>query len=306
MFELPERALRVRDQVDEFFHQRILPNNQRWHDEAVDGAYEPAIERELREEAKSLGLWNMALPRLSDDAPGTRLSNLEFTAVAEVLGRLPWASRVFNCHAPDVPNMELLQLFARPDQQARWLHPLLDGDISSAFAMTEPGVASSDPANLGTSITCDGDEWVINGRKWFSSNASRPDCKFLIVVGVTDPEARRSRQHSLVIVPTETPGFSVKRNLSVFGEYSPTSTHPEIEFNDVRVPASNMLGDAGAGFAIGQARLGPARLHHCMRAIGECEVLLSLMVKRSAERSTFGHRIDSYSSTKEAIALSRI
>ena len=172
MFELPERAIEARDQVEAFFNERVLPNNRRWHEEVAAGQANPEIERTLAKEARALGLWNMALPRLTDDEPGTRLTNLEFTAVAEVLGRLEWASRVFNCHAPDVPNMELLQLFATDAQREAWLNPLLEGEFGSAFAMTEPAVASSDPANLETRIVRDGDEYVITGRKWFASNGS--------------------------------------------------------------------------------------------------------------------------------------
>ena len=235
-----------------------------------------------------------------------RLSNLEFTAVAEVLGRLEWASRVFNCHAPDVPNMELLQLFATPQQKQQWLDPLLEGEIGSAFAMTEPDAASSDPANLATTIVRDGDEYVINGRKWFSTNASHEKCQLIILVGVSNPEARKSQRQSLILIPRDAAGIVVQRNLPVLDHLSQTNLHPEISFTNVRVPADALLGQEGAGFAMGQARLGPARLHHCMRAIGECEVLISLMVKRSQERSTFGKRIDEYSSTQAAISLSRI
>jgi acyl-CoA dehydrogenase len=306
MFELPSRALEIREQVEDFFNQRVLPNNVLWREQAQAGQAVPEIETQLREEARGLGLWNMALPRLTEDEPGTRLSNLEFTAVAEVLGRLEWGSRVFNCHAPDVPNMELLQLFATPAQREQWLNPLLNGEMGSAFAMTEPEVASSDPANLQTSIQSEGDEYVINGRKWFASNASHANCRFLIVVGVTDPNAAKSQRQSMIIVPTDAEGLTFERNLPVFDHLTPTNTHPEFTLDNVRVPAANLLGDIGAGFAMGQARLGPARLHHCMRAIGECEVLISLMIKRAQERSTFGKRIDEYGGTQEAISLSRI
>jgi acyl-CoA dehydrogenase len=306
MFELPRKAVEARNQVEKFFNERVLPNNRLWNEQAHAGQSVPAVENELREEAKNLGLWNMALPRLADDEPGTRLTNLEFTGVAEVLGRLEWASRVFNCHAPDVPNMELLQLFASDEQRNKWLRPLLEGEIGSSFAMTEPAVASSDPSNLETSIVRDGDEYVINGRKWFASNASHEKCELLIVVGVTNPEAAKSRRQSLILVPKNTQGVSFVRDLPVFEHISVTNLHPEFELKDVRVPASNLLGEEGAGFSIGQARLGPARLHHCMRAIGECEILISLMVKRSTERTTFGKRIDEYSSTQESISLSRI
>ena len=306
MFVLPPKALSVRDEVKAFFDTRILPNHILWQQQVYEGQSVPEIENILRSEAKALGLWNMALPRLGDDEPGLRLSTLEFTVVAEVLGQLEWASRVFNCHAPDVPNMELLQLFGSEEQKERWLTPLLEGEFGSAFAMTEPEVASSDPTNLTTRIVRDGDEWVINGRKWFASNASHANCKFLIVVGVTDPDGAKSQRQSLVIVPVDTEGVRFVRNLPVFSHTSPHNTHPELVLEDVRVPIGAMLGEQGAGFAIGQARLGPARLHHCMRAIGECEVLISLMVMRSKERFTFGQHIESYSSTREAVALSRI
>ena len=306
MFELPQRAIEVAAQVEAFFQQRVLPNNKVWEQQAQAGQAVPEVQRTLRAEAKALGLWNMALPRLSDDEPGIRLTNLEFTAVAEILGRLEWGSHVFNCNAPDVPNMELLQLFANDEQKERWLVPLLEGEIGSAFAMTEPYAASSDPANLETRIERDGDEFVINGRKWFASNASHANCELIVLVGVTDPDGPKSQRQSLVLVPSNTPGINVVRNLPVFDHLSETSRHPEIEFVNVRVPVTNLLGAEGAGFAIGQARLGPARLHHCMRAIGECEILISLMVKRSQARSTFGKRIDEYSSTQAAISLSRI
>lgn len=306
MFSLPQQALDIKSDVADFFNKQILPNNHLWHEQSQQGQAIPAIENTIRTKAKALGLWNMALPQLTDSEPGLRLSNLEFTGVAEVLGRLGWASRVFNCHAPDVPNMELLQLFGSDSQKSRWLEPLLDAQFGSAFAMTEPDVASSDPANLETSIIRDGDQWVINGTKWFATNASNEKCRLIIVVGVTDPEAAKSRRQSMILVPTDTPGIKVKRNLPVFDHTSTNGLHPELEFTDVRVPVTNLLGQQGAGFAMGQARLGPARLHHCMRAIGECEVLISLMVKRSTERTTFGKRIDEYSSTQAAISLSRI
>ncbi|MBT3868402.1 MAG: acyl-CoA dehydrogenase, partial [Gammaproteobacteria bacterium] len=306
MFELPNKAIQVRDEVETFFNARVLPNNKLWVDQARSGQSTPDIERQLRAEAKALGLWNMALPRLGDSEPGTKLSNLEFTGVAEVLGRLEWASRVFNCHAPDVPNMELLQLFATAQQREDWLNPLLEGEFGSSFAMTEPGVASSDPVNLETTIVRDGDEYVINGRKWFASNASHDNTRLIILVGVTDANAKKSKRQSLILIPRHAEGIKIVRNLPVFEHESVTSRHPELSFTNVRVPVAYLLGEEGEGFAMGQARLGPARLHHCMRAIGECEVLISLMLKRSTERTTFGKRLDEYSSTSEAISLSRI
>ena len=306
MFELPAKAIEVRDEVEGFFNARVLPNNKLWLEQAHSGQSTPDIERTLRVEARELGLWNMALPRLTENEPGTRLSNLEFAGVAEVLGRLEWASRVFNCHAPDVPNMELLQLFATQQQTQKWLNPLLEGEFGSSFAMTEPGVASSDPVNLETTIVRDGDEYVINGRKWFASNASHERTQLIILVGVTNENAKKSKRQSMILIPRHAQGVEVVRNLPIFEYQSSTNLHPELTFTNVRVPVENLLGEAGDGFSMGQARLGPARLHHCMRAIGECEVLISLMLKRSTERTTFGKRIDEYSSTQEAISLSRI
>ena len=305
MYEISSEAGQVRDAVAVFFQERILPNHHTWLRQA-ETQEEPDIERELRTEAKSLNLWNLALPRLAEDEPGTRLSNLEFTHVAEILGRLPWASRVFNSHAPDTPNMELLQLFGTPEQKRTWLNPLLEGECGSCFSMTEPGVASSDPSNLATTIVAHGDDYLINGRKWFSSNGSLAKTRFSVLVGVTDPNVPKSKRQSLVIVPLDTPGVIVERDVPVFGAVHSTGGHTQFRFEDVRVPKTNLIGDEGAGFAIGQARLGPARLHHCMRAIGECEVLVSLMIDRARSRSTFGNRVDEYSSTKAAIADSRI
>ena len=305
-YPLSSSAQAVRDAVADLFARRILPNHKLWLAQAAAGAEQPEIEAELRAEAKGLGLWNLALPRLADDEPGTRLSNLEFTGVAETLGRLPWASRVCNSHAPDTPNMELLQLFGTDEQKAEFLSPLLEGECGSCFSMTEPAVASSDPANLETRIESDGDDYVISGRKWFSSNGSLARTRFSVLVGVTDPEASKSRRQSLVLVPLDRPGVTVERDVPIFGHLEPTGRHTQFRFERVRVPRRYLIGEEGDGFAIGQARLGPARLHHCMRAIGECEVLISLMIERSQNRTTFGRRVDEYSSTKEAIALSRI
>jgi acyl-CoA dehydrogenase len=305
MYEVSPEAIAVREAVEAFFNEKILPNHHLWLEQA-ESQEEPDIERTLRAEAKALNLWNLALPRLAEDEPGTRLTNLEFTYVAEILGRLPWASRVFNSHAPDTPNMELLQLFGTAEQKAQWLNPLLEGECGSCFSMTEPEVASSDPGNLATRIERDGDSYVINGRKWFSSNGSLEKTRFSVLVGVTDPEAAKSKRQSLVIVPLDTPGVTVERDVPIFGSVSRTGGHTQFRFENVRVPRENLIGEEGAGFAIGQARLGPARLHHCMRAIGECEVLLSLMMQRASRRSTFGNRVDAYSSTKAAVADSRI
>jgi len=271
MFETSARAQQICDAVEEFFDQRILPNHTLWKSQAQTQE-QPDIERELRQQAKDLGLWNLALPRLTPDQPGTQLSNFEFTHVAEILGRLPWASRVFNSHAPDTPNMELLQLFGSAHQQAQFLQPLLEGECGSCFSMTEPEVASSDPANLQTTITAHGDELEINGRKWFSSNGSLAQTRFTILVGVSDAHAAKNKRQSLVIVPLDLPGVEVERDVPIFGSVHKTNVHTQFKFTNVRVPKQNLIGEWGAGFAIGQARLGPARLHHCMRAIGAAEI----------------------------------
>ena len=306
-FALSEDARRVADNVASFFEREILPRDPDWVREVeAGGDVRPPFLVELQAKAKAAGLWNMALPRLADDEPGTRLTNLEFATVAEVLGRLPWASMVFNCHAPDVPNMEILQMFGTKAQKAAYLVPLLEGEIQSSFAMTEPSVGSSDATNIATRIERDGDDYVINGHKWFATGAGSSRCRFLIVVGVTGPDAPRGRQHSMVIVPIDTPGVRIVRNLEVLHHVDTVTPHTELRLEDVRVPASNVLGQEGDGFVIGQARLGPARVHHCMRAIGRCEVLLGLMIERARDRVTFGRAIGEYANVQDAIAESRL
>ena len=306
-FTPTERVLQLRDQVEYFFNEKILPRNHEWEERVErQGEVWPDFLMDLRAEAKALGLWNMALPLLADDEPGTRLSNLEFASIAEILGRLPWASYVFNCNVPDVPNMEILQMFGTPEQKQRWLHPLLQGDTRSAFAMTEPAVASSDATNIATRIERDGDDYVINGRKWFATNAGNANCAFTIVVGVTDPDAAPARRHSIVIVPNDTPGFSVVRDIPVFAHTDHVTPHSEVLLEDVRVPVANLLGDEGAGFLVGQARLGPARIHHCMRAIGNCEVLIRLMLERAAGRVAFGQPLQNYATLQQWVAESRL
>jgi len=306
-FEHSSRTREIAAQVEEIFQNDILPGN-RAYMAATDRDHDltPPLLAELKRKAFDLGLWNMALPQLAEDEPGTRLSNLEFAAIAEILGRVGWASEVFNCHAPDTPNMEILQMFGTPEQKAEWLAPLLLGQLRSSFAMTEPDVASSDANNIATRMERRGDTYVVNGRKWFATGAGNPDCKLLIVVGVTNPDAPRGRQHSMLIVPKDTPGITVVRSLSVLNHVDHRTPHTELLFEDVEVPVANLLGEEGAGFLIGQARLGPARVHHCMRAIGRCEVLIRLMVERAGRRSTFGKTIREYSSVQAAIAESRL
>src|SRR6516164_8045687 len=253
---------------------------------AGDPFQTPAVMGRLKEAARERGLWNLFLP---DEKFGAGLSVLDYAPVAELSGRSPQlAPEAMNCAAPDTGNMEVLAMFGTPEQQERWLMPLLEGRIRSCFSMTEPDVASSDAANVDARITRDGDEYVINGRKWWSTGALRPECQIAIVMGVTDPGAERHARHSMILVPLDTPGVTVQRSTSVFGyDDAPHGGHREITFADVRVPAHSLIGQPGSGFAIAQARLGPGRIHHCMRAIGMGERALELMTSRVLERTAF-------------------
>jgi len=283
----------------------VVPRIRPYNEEIRGGNYPVSFMEDLKALAKSEGLWNLFLPHLKDDEPGTRLSNLEYAPLAEIMGRVTWASEVFNCNAPDTGNMELLHLFATSEQREQWLRPLLNGEIRSAFCMTEPDVASSDATNITTSIQRDGGEYVINGRKWFISNAAHPNCRIFIVMGKTDPEGEAHRQQSMILVPRDTPGVELVRNPTVLNHHSPEG-HCEILFRNVRVPVANLLGEEGSGFAMAQARLGPGRIHHCMRSIGAAELALELMVERSLERKTFGKYLHEHGSISEWIARSRI
>ncbi len=304
-FAYTEKVEQLRRRVRDFLDDHIVPRICQWRDEADAGRYPVSFLEDLKALAKSEGLWNLFLPALADDEPGTRLTNLEYAPLAEIMGRVHWASEVFNCNAPDTGNMELLHMFATPAQRERWLVPLLNGEIRSAFAMTEPDVASSDATNITTSIRRDGDDYVIDGRKWFITNAARPNCRILIVMGKTDPEAERHRQQTMVLVPMDTPGVEVVRNITTVNHFAPEG-HCEIVFRNVRVPVSNRLGDEGSGFALAQARLGPGRIHHCMRSIGAAELALELMTERAQERKTFGKYLYQHGSVAEWIARSRI
>lgn len=305
-FEPSTRVQTLQAQLGTFMDNYIIPHNRAWHEAAEAGRFPGEIINPLKELAKSEGLWNLFLPGLKDDEPGTRLSNLEFAPLAEIMGRLPWCPEVFNCSAPDTGNMELLHMFATPDQRERWLDPLLHGTIRSCFAMTEPDVASSDATNMQTQIRAEGDELVINGRKWFATGAIHPNCKFMIVMGVLGGEdSSPHRQHSMVIVPIETAGLSIVRNLPVLNHLA-VEGHCELLFRDVRVPRTCLLGEPGAGFALAQARLGPGRIHHCMRTIGQCELALDLMCERALERKAFGRHLADYSNILDWIAKSRI
>ncbi|ODU00571.1 MAG: acyl-CoA dehydrogenase [Pseudonocardia sp. SCN 72-86] len=260
----------------------------------------PPVLEELKTEARSRGLWNLFLPSISG------LSNLEYAAVAEVSGWSPViAPEAINCQAPDTGNMETLHLFGTPEQKQQWLEPLLEGEIRSAFAMTEPDVASSDATNVQTRIRRDGDDYVISGRKWWISGTADERCKVFIVMGKTDPDAPRHAQQSMILVPRDAPGMQVVRHLPTFG-YQDQHGHSEILFDDVRVPASNLLGEEGGGFAIAQARLGPGRIHHCMRLIGMAERSVDLMVRRARDRVAFGRPLADQGVVREQIALSRI
>ncbi len=305
-FDYSAKTLELRQRLDDFMARYLLPYNPAWHQSVAQRIYPPPFVEDLKALAKSEGLWNLFLPGLRAHEPGTRLSNLEYAPLAESMGRLPWAAEVFNCSAPDTGNMELLHLFATAQQYDQWLLPLLQGDIRSAFAMSEPDVASSDPTNLQTTLRADGDDLLVNGRKWFITGAAHPACRLLIVMcrGIDDHTDRHAN-HSMVLVPMDTPGVEVVRNISILQHHSPEG-HCEIVFKNVRVPGANLLGKEGAGFAMAQARLGPGRIHHCMRTIGQCELALALMCERTLERHAFGKYLSDFSNVQEWIADSRL
>lgn len=306
-------ALQWRERLLAFMDRYLLPYNAAWHAAALAGDYPPPFLEDLKALAREEGLWNLFLPTLREDEPGTRLCNLDYAPLAEAMGRLPWAAEVFNCHAPDTGNIELLHRFATPAQRARWLVPLLDGDMRSAFAMSEPDVASSDPTNLQTTVRREGDALVISGRKWFITGAAHPNCRLLIVLcrnggdgaEASDGAASNHHRHSMVLVPVDAPGVQIVRNISVLHHHAPEG-HCEILLQSVRVPANHLLGDWGAGFAMAQARLGPGRVHHCMRTIGQCELALRLATERALERTAFGKPLAEQANVQEWIADSRI
>ncbi len=304
-FTYSDRCNALRQQLTEFMEEHVIPRDRLWHKEVKAGQYPVSFMEDLKALARSQGLWNLFLPSLRPDEPGQGLSNLDYAPLAEIMGRVFWSSEVFNCNAPDTGNMELLHMFATPEQYEAWLKPLLAGDIRSAFCMTEPDVASSDATNIQTSIRRDGDEYVINGRKWFITNAAHPNCKIMIVMGKTDPEAEPHRQQSMVLVPRDTPGVTVVRNINILNHFSPEG-HCEIRFENVRVPVENLLGTEGDGFMMAQARLGPGRIHHCMRSIGQTEVAFDLMCDRVRERKTFGRHLAERDTILEWIARSRV
>ena len=305
-FAYTEKVNRLRRRVSDFMEGYIYPN-QHTYRRQIEASGNPHHHAEIIEElkpiARSEGLWNLFLP---DEEYGAGLTNLEYAPLAEIMGRVSWASEVFNCAAPDTGNMEILAQFGTPDQKSQWLLPLLHGEMRSAFAMTEPDVASSDATNIQMTIRREGDEYVLNGRKWWISGAARERCKIFIVMGKTAPDAPDvHRQQSMILVPRDTPGLTILRNLPVMG-YVDNEGHCELNFEDVRVPASNLLGEEGDGFAIAQARLGPGRIHHCMRAIGGAQYALELMCRRAASRVAFGKPLTEQGVIQEWIAQSEL
>ncbi|MCW3813248.1 acyl-CoA dehydrogenase family protein [Micromonospora sp. DR5-3] len=307
-FAYDARTVELRDRLEAFLTECVYPAEP-VHAEQVAAAGDPwarpPVMDELKAEARSRGLWNLFLP---DPRYGAGLTNLEYAPLAELTGRSPHlAPEALNCAAPDTGNMELLAEFGSAAQRERWLKPLLDGEIRSAFCMTEPEVASSDATNIATRISRDGDSYVINGRKWWSSGAMDPRCEIFIVMGKTDPGAERHRQQSMILVPRDTPGVTVRRGMTVFGYTDgPHGGHAEIDFSDVRVPAENLVGAEGGGFAIAQARLGPGRIHHCMRLIGMAERALELLCRRALDRVAFGRPLAEQGVVREWIAESRV
>ena len=308
-FSYTPKVEALRSRLMRFFDDAIYPSEARYQQEIqanrnAGNAWKPTdLVEELKSRARDLDLWNLFLPH-SPRAP-LGLSNLEYAPLCEIMGRVPWAAEVFNCSAPDTGNMETLERYGDEAQKQRWLEPLLAGEIRSAFLMTEPAVASSDATNIQCSIRREGDAYVINGRKWFSSGAGDPRCALYIVMGKTDPDAPSHQQQSMMLVPADAPGIEVLRPLSVFGYDDAPHGHMEIELRDVRVPAGNLLLGEGRGFEIAQGRLGPGRIHHCMRTIGAAERALELMCQRVQSRVAFGKRIGDHSVWHQRIAEAR-
>ncbi len=306
-FDFSPKVQDLRKQVSQFMEDYVYPNEKTFEDQLNSGPDRwqiPPIIEELKDQAKTAGLWNLFLP---ESEHGYGLTNLEYAPLSEIMGRVHWGSEVFNCSAPDTGNMEVLSRYGTPEQQKEWLEPLLEGKIRSCFAMTEPAVASSDATNIESRIVRDGDEYVINGRKWWSSGMGDPRCKILIFMGKTDPDnPSRYLQQSQILIPRDTPGVKVLRMLSVFGYDDAPHGHAEVEFKDVRVPASNMILGEGRGFEIAQGRLGPGRIHHCMRLIGQAERALEKMCTRAKSRTAFGKLVSERTVTLERIAEARI
>ena len=308
-FAYDDTTVELQRQLLAFMDECVYPAEPRFREEAhsLDDPWgTPPVIEELKAEARRRGLWNLFLPRTHEHGAG--LTNVQYAPLAEITGWNPWiAPEAINCSAPDTGNMELLSLFGTEDQQQKWLAPLLEGQTRSAFSMTEPDVASSDATNIATRIERDGDDYVINGRKWWTSGAMSRRCKLLIVMGVTDPDADRHRRQSMILVPKDTPGVKIQRSTSLFGyDDGPHGGHAEVVYDNVRVPATNLLGEEGDGFRIAQERLGPGRIHHAMRAIGMAERALEMMCERTAGRSTFGRPIIEHGVVQHWISEARV
>jgi acyl-CoA dehydrogenase len=302
--EISPRAGELRQRLAAFFDRHIYPNEARFLDEVRQQRWHvPPVIEELKTKARAEHLWNLFLP---DSEHGAGLSNLEYAPLCEVMGRTPWAPEVFNCSAPDTGNMEVLARYGTKAQQDEWLAPLLDGRIRSCFAMTEPDVASSDATNIRATITRDADDYLINGRKWWISGAGDPRCRIAIFMGLSNPDAEPHRRQSMILVPMDTKGVTIKRMMTVFGYDDAPHGHAEITFENVRVPASNLLLGEGRGFEIAQGRLGPGRIHHCMRLIGVAERALDTMKTRVSERIAFGKTLAEQGTIRRDIAESRI
>ena len=304
-FEFTDKVKSLQKRLQAFMDEHIYPNEQRYAEELnPDDRWRPSeIIEELKPKARAAGLWNLFLPESED---GAGLTNLEYAPLCEIMGRSTMAPEVFNCSAPDTGNMEVLARYGTQEQKERWLKPLLAGEMRSCFSMTEPAVASSDATNIESSIVRDGDQYVINGRKWWSSGAGDPRCKISIFMGKTDPAGPKHKQQSMILVPMDTPGVTIERMLTVFGYDHAPHGHAEVSFRNVRVPVSNILLGEGRGFEIAQGRLGPGRIHHCMRLIGLAERALELMSKRTLQRVAFGKPIAAHGVTQERIAEARI
>jgi acyl-CoA dehydrogenase len=302
-FEPNAKTKALQQKLAAFMDEHVYPNESRWHDEIERDRWKPTrVIEELKHKARAAGLWNLFLP---NDEHGAGLTNLEYAPLCEIMGRSHMAPEVFNCSAPDTGNMEVLARYGTPEQKEKWLRPLLAGEIRSCFAMTEPDVASSDATNISSSIQRDGESYVINGRKWWSSGAGDPRCKISIFMGKSDPSAPTHKQQSMILVPMDTPGVKILRLLTVYGYDHAPHGHAEILFENVRVPAANILLGEGRGFEIAQGRLGPGRIHHCMRCIGAAERALELMCKRVRSRAAFGKLIAEHGTIREDIAKSR-
>ncbi|MBM9462048.1 acyl-CoA dehydrogenase family protein [Aeromicrobium sp. YIM 150415] len=308
-FTFSERSREYQDKLLAFMDEHVYPSESVYHTQMAESGnpnFHPPVLEELKAEARSRGLWNLFHPHQNEEWGSPGLSNLDYAPLAEIMGRSPHlAPEACNCNAPDTGNMEVLQLFGTDEHKEKYLKPLLAGEMASAFCMTEPAVASSDATNVQLSMTRDGDEYVLNGRKWFASNALHANCRVLIVMGKTDPQAATHRQQSMMVVPLDTPGVTIVRGLPVFG-YQDREGHAEILFEDVRVPTTALLAGEGDGFMISQARLGPGRIHHCMRSIGMAERALDLMISRAQERVTFGEPVANRSNIQDWIAEARI